>query len=237
MSDPATAEWREAMGASTSAKLRQTQQDLAASQADLTATRGTVVDLLYIIDAFQIESGADRNASAQTGIEAVRRLRGERDEARAQAALYLAQRDDALHDRPAGPRRPQAQHRPRGRAHLDRPAGGPQLQDPLQPRHDRPGGRCAHHPRGDVRAVPARWAVIEPTEEMKAAVRAVLDDPWKGTTAVVAAVLAIVERDYVVLCGAVRPLDDSGYGAPTCNGRLGHDSDHRNVDGDSAVFW
>jgi hypothetical protein len=33
MSDPATAEWREAMGASTSARLRQTQHDLAASQA------------------------------------------------------------------------------------------------------------------------------------------------------------------------------------------------------------
>jgi len=95
----------EMKGRSTSAQLRQTQQDLAASQADLTATRGTVVDLLYIIDAFQIESGADRNASAQTGIEAVRRLRGERDEARAEAKewrataeLYLAQRDDALHD-------------------------------------------------------------------------------------------------------------------------------------------
>jgi ketosteroid isomerase-like protein len=36
MTDPATAEWREAMGASTSAQLRQTQQALAASQADLT---------------------------------------------------------------------------------------------------------------------------------------------------------------------------------------------------------
>lgn len=60
---------------STSAQLRQTQEALAASQADLTETRGTVVDLLYIIDAFQIESGADRNASYETGIEAVREMR------------------------------------------------------------------------------------------------------------------------------------------------------------------
>jgi hypothetical protein len=40
MTDPATAEWREAMGASTSAQLRQTQQALAASQADLTRVEG-----------------------------------------------------------------------------------------------------------------------------------------------------------------------------------------------------
>jgi hypothetical protein len=103
--DPATVAWRAAMGQSASTELRQTQQALAASQADLTMARGMVVDLDYIIDAFRIESGADRNASPQVGIEAVRRLRGERDEARAeakewraQAELYLTQRDDALHD-------------------------------------------------------------------------------------------------------------------------------------------
>lgn len=59
------------------AHAEQLQQSLAASQADLTSTRGRVVDLLYIIDAFQIESGADREASYATGIEAVRRMRAD----------------------------------------------------------------------------------------------------------------------------------------------------------------
>jgi hypothetical protein len=54
---------------------------------------------------------------------------------------------------------------------------------------------------------------------------------------VLAAVLAIVERDYTVLCGAVRPPDDSGLGALTCNGRLGHDPEHRYLDGDWMVTW
>ena len=52
-----------------------------------------------------------------------------------------------------------------------------------------------------------------------------------------AAVLAIVERDYVVLCGAVRPVSEDGIGALTCNGRLGHDPEHRHLDGDWLVTW
>jgi hypothetical protein len=88
--------------------------------------------------------------------------------------------------------------------------------------------------------------VIEPTPEMadlfeqaRRAYWVALDHTAEGMTVrehhrvatlqALAAVLAIVERDYVVLCGAVRPLDDR-YGAPTCNRRLGHDGDHRKRD-------
>jgi hypothetical protein len=104
MTDP-TATWREAMG-STSAQLRATQAAFAASQQDLTAARGTIVDLLYILDAFQVESGADRNASYETGIEAVRQLHAdlaqaqrERDGARAAADELGKQRDQARAER------------------------------------------------------------------------------------------------------------------------------------------
>jgi hypothetical protein len=71
---------------SVKAELAATKAALAASQQDLTGARGQIVDLLYILDAFQIESGADRNAALQTGIEAVRQLRRERDEAVRRAA-------------------------------------------------------------------------------------------------------------------------------------------------------
>ena len=68
------------------AELEQTRRDYnavilerAALADELTAARGRIVDLLYIIDAFQVESGADRNAAYQTGIEAVRQLRIENE--------------------------------------------------------------------------------------------------------------------------------------------------------------
>jgi len=90
-------------GESTAAQLRQTQSALSASQADLTATRGQVVDLLYIIDAFQIESGADREAAYSAGIEAVRQLRAdltraeqERDALGVKHVEALAKRDQAI---------------------------------------------------------------------------------------------------------------------------------------------
>lgn len=92
--------------------------------------------------------------------------------------------------------------------------------------------------------------MIEPTDEMVEAYRAgqrqVLEritatggayDLDEVTRAGLAAVLAIVERDYEVLCGAVRPLDDSGIGALTCNGRLGHTGNHVHADGDWMVSW
>lgn len=66
------------------------------ARAELTAARGRIVDLLYIIDAFQIESGADRNASYETGIAAVRQLRSELDTARAELEQLRAQ----LHPNP-----------------------------------------------------------------------------------------------------------------------------------------
>lgn len=44
MSDPATQEWQQALDASTSAQLRQTQRDLAASQADLTRAKQELAD-------------------------------------------------------------------------------------------------------------------------------------------------------------------------------------------------
>jgi exonuclease VII small subunit len=69
---------------------------LAASQQDLTRARGQVVDLLYIIDAFQIESGADRNASYATGIEAVRKLRQDLAEARQQNRILTAENESTL---------------------------------------------------------------------------------------------------------------------------------------------
>lgn len=80
--------------------------------------------------------------------------------------------------------------------------------------------------------------MIELTPEMEAAARKRMGgtlDPWM--TAAIEDVLAIVEREYTVLCGAVRPPDDSGFGPLTCNGRLGHDPDHRHLDGDWMVTW
>jgi len=82
--------------------------------------------------------------------------------------------------------------------------------------------------------------VIEPTDDMIEAVEQVDGLAYVHpdlARRIAAAVLAIVERDYVVLCGAVRPPDDSGLGALTCNGRLGHDPDHRHLDGDWLVIW
>jgi uncharacterized coiled-coil DUF342 family protein len=97
MSDPATAEWREAMGASTSARLRQTQHDLAASQADLTRVTAERDQFCsnYLRDAARV----DQLDSDLVDMELDRdEARAEAKEWRAQAALYLAQRDNALHD-------------------------------------------------------------------------------------------------------------------------------------------
>lgn len=106
MTDPSTETWRAALAhttvtnssvsQSTSARLRETQAALAASQQDLTRARGRVVDLLYIIDAFQVESGADRNASYATGIEAVRKLRQDLAEARQQNRVLTAENESTL---------------------------------------------------------------------------------------------------------------------------------------------
>lgn len=74
-------------------ELRRAERERDQARAEVTAARGRIVDLLYIIDAFQIESGADRNASYETGIAAVRQLRaalGERAE-----QLLRAQADNA----------------------------------------------------------------------------------------------------------------------------------------------
>lgn len=70
---------------------QQTQQALAASQQDLTTTRGAVVDLLGILDTFQVASGADRNASLQTGIDAVRQTRTELEQLRTAQLGVLAE--------------------------------------------------------------------------------------------------------------------------------------------------
>jgi septal ring factor EnvC (AmiA/AmiB activator) len=88
---PLSEKWAAMPAESTSARLRHVQEALAASQQDLTATRGQVVDLLYILDAFQIESGADRNAALQTGIDAVRQTRAELEQLRTAAAAVLAE--------------------------------------------------------------------------------------------------------------------------------------------------
>lgn len=76
---------------STTGRLSETQAKLAETQDELSDTLGMMVDLLYALDAFQIESGADRNAAYATGIEAVRQLRQERDQAYAELdALKLS---------------------------------------------------------------------------------------------------------------------------------------------------
>jgi hypothetical protein len=49
MSDPATEQWRAAVGQSTSAKLRETQAALAASQADLTAALKDLAKLRQLL--------------------------------------------------------------------------------------------------------------------------------------------------------------------------------------------
>src|SRR3954464_14167304 len=107
MTDPATAEWREAMGASHSAQLRQTQHDLAASQADLTRVERELHDALRrAADLEQVrEELAQRKFRNEGDLADIQDLTRERDDARAeakewraQAELYLTQRDDALHD-------------------------------------------------------------------------------------------------------------------------------------------
>jgi hypothetical protein len=96
VSDPSTETWRAALGQSTSAQLRQTQAALAKSQADLTSKYATIVELLAIIDAFQVESGADRNACSATGIEAVRRMREDLAAANHRNRILTAENEAAL---------------------------------------------------------------------------------------------------------------------------------------------
>jgi chromosome segregation ATPase len=107
MSDPATAEWREALSKSTSAQLRQTQQALAASQADLTRVERELHDALRrAADLEQVrEELAQRKFRNEGDLADIQDLTSERDDARAeakefrgQAELYLRQRDEALHD-------------------------------------------------------------------------------------------------------------------------------------------
>jgi len=74
------------------------------------------------------------------------------------------------------------------------------------------------------------------TEEMQLAfIEAKQASTWGPNTAYVdglAAVLAIVERDYDVRCGA------SGPSALTCEQKPGHTDKHiRVVPGDQVVFW
>lgn len=99
LTDP-TETWRAsfaASGQSTSAQLRQTQEALAASQADLTAMQAQRDEFRdnYIRDAARLDQASDDLA----------RIEIERDDAcaearewRAIAEQYLSQRDDALHD-------------------------------------------------------------------------------------------------------------------------------------------
>lgn len=81
--------------------------------------------------------------------------------------------------------------------------------------------------------------MTEPTDEMiEQAGRALFGErPLNPTRRrqlrdVVAAVLAIVERNYDVRCGAVC---DRYFGR--CAAKPGHDGEHHNIDGDSVVFW
>jgi hypothetical protein len=89
--------------------------------------------------------------------------------------------------------------------------------------------------------------VIEPTDEMKAVFRAAQQQRAEELAAEnaplgahdildrgLAAVLAIVERDYDVRCGA---LHGRYFGEVRCDAKAGHDGEHRNIDGDSVVFW
>lgn len=93
--------------------------------------------------------------------------------------------------------------------------------------------------------------MIEPTDEMIAAHEQARRAYWKAldhtadgvsvrehgrraTGAGLAAVLAILGRDYLVLCNA---LAVHFFGEVRCDAKAGHEGKHRNIDGDSVVFW
>jgi hypothetical protein len=86
--------------------------------------------------------------------------------------------------------------------------------------------------------------VIDPTDEMIAAFRSVYepndddsddaDDYYLNRR--LAAVLAIVERDYDVRCGAVCPTELAAGGI-RCDRKPGHGWQHWNVEDDHMVRW
>lgn len=84
--------------------------------------------------------------------------------------------------------------------------------------------------------------MIEPTDEMgDALLRALPDEPhwgWKAEDAKtwLADVLAIIERDYDVRCGAVCPPERE-YGELRCSRLPSHSGEHRWFGDDIAVSW
>jgi chromosome segregation ATPase len=97
MTDPATAEWREAMGASTSAQLRQTQQALAASQADLTRAEREVEGVREELTR-QAETAEDLRATLAMRDGQLRESRALANEFRSQAAHWLTKTRETARD-------------------------------------------------------------------------------------------------------------------------------------------
>jgi hypothetical protein len=81
VADPSTETWRATLGQSTSAKLRQTQAALAASQADLTAAKA---------------ENADWRAIAERSLAAQEQLARELATARYQNRILTAENEAAL---------------------------------------------------------------------------------------------------------------------------------------------
>jgi septal ring factor EnvC (AmiA/AmiB activator) len=97
MTDPATAEWREAMGASTSAQLRQTQQALAASQADLTRAEREVEGVREELTR-QAETAEDLRATLAMRDGQLRESRALAKEFCSQAAHWLTKTRETARD-------------------------------------------------------------------------------------------------------------------------------------------
>jgi hypothetical protein len=81
VADPSTETWRAALSQSTSAQLRQTQRDLAASQADLTAAKA---------------ENADWRATAERSLAAQEQLARELATARYQNRILTAENQAAV---------------------------------------------------------------------------------------------------------------------------------------------
>lgn len=70
----------------TVAKLRDAQRALAVSQADLTSTRASIVELLGILHRFQVAAGGDPNISYARSVELIVMQRAELASARQELA-------------------------------------------------------------------------------------------------------------------------------------------------------